>query len=187
MTAEEVESFNALFLTLTAPLRAGNIPSDDLLAQHGDDNIQSMAGELFDSQDMGVEEYSKMSPETIRKQLGWANGFDAPSFQPFRHPDVTRLQYTAWSHPQEFSALDTTSVEPPAPFIKQRVKWVQLVGIASIAKLMFTEDSNPKPIGILLADEVGVGKTLHSLGICAFINQIAQGRATETPDPPILC
>jgi hypothetical protein len=159
------------------------IPSDDLVIQNGDDHIQSMNAEFWGKDDMGVQAYASMSPESIHTELGWLNGFDAPSFQPFRHADGVR---TGWSHPAEFGNLDTRDPIPSPGFIPQRAKWVQLCGIASIISLIFTEAEVPKPGGILLADEVGVGKTLHALGVCAFINQIIQGRAAGIPDPPIL-
>lgn len=184
-TLTEIESFNSIFLSLTTPNTvklSSLIPSDDLVAQHGDDHLQSMAGQLLGTDDMGVERFASMSPESIRAELGWFNGFDAPSFQPFRRIDGT----TAWSHPTEFANLDTTNPIPPTRFVQQRAKWVQLCGIASIIPLIFTEAKGPKPEGILLADEVGVGKTLHSAGVSAFINQIIQGRAAGIPDPPIL-
>ncbi|KAF9513958.1 hypothetical protein BS47DRAFT_1295599 [Hydnum rufescens UP504] len=127
-----------------------------------------------------------MSSEKIRTELGWLNGFDAPSFQPFRHAEIARLNYTAWSHPSEFIALDLSNPNPPPNFISQRAKWVQLVGIASLVSSLFTQTEGPLPEGILLADEVGVGKTLHALGFIAFINQIIQGRTAGIVDPPIL-
>jgi hypothetical protein len=191
-TAAEIDAFDSLFLSISSQNGSGSegvsslLPSDDLFIQHGDDNLQAMAEELWTTGDMGVEDYASMSPEAIRAELGWSNGFDAPSFQPFRHVDVSRLHYTAWTHPTEFSLLDTSNSPPPPEFIPQRTKWVQLAGIASLIKGIFTQANGPKPGGILLADEVGVGKTLHALGVIGFLNQIIQGRSAHIPDPPIL-
>jgi hypothetical protein len=134
---------------------------------------------------MGVEAYSTKSPEFIREQLGWVNGGDAPSFQPFRHKNHSVDKTTAWSHPAEFAALDSAP-DPILGYLSQRAKWVQLAGISSAIELLFTSSTRSAPQGILIADEVGIGKTLHALGIIAFINQIIQGRAANIPDPPIL-
>jgi hypothetical protein len=174
-----------LFLSLTTALEPHGILSDDLLPQHGDDHIQALNSQ-WGLKDMGVEAYSGQPPDVIRAQLGWVNGRDAPTFQPFRHPDLARNKTTAWSHPAEFAVLDSLPDPSISEFVPQRAKWVQLAGIASAIKLLFTSSTGLAPRGILIADEVGVGKTLHALGIIAFINQIVQGRAANIHDPPIL-
>jgi hypothetical protein len=142
------------------------VPSDDLLIQHGDDSIQYMGHQLWGADNLGIEHYFLMSFEKIQTEVGWLNDFDAPSFQPFQHAEITRLNYTPWSHPAEFAALDLSNLNPPPNFLSQKAKWVQLVGITSLVSSLFTLTEGPLPESILLADKVGVGKTPCSRLYC---------------------
>lgn len=52
---------------------------------------------------------------------------------------------------------------------KLRLRWHQLVGVASILDRCFFDEITPNPPGVLLADDVGLGKTLQVMGVISMI------------------
>lgn len=97
---------------------------------------------------------------------------------------------TAWDAAGQFLAgLAPTQSNLPAGWLPQSLSWSQLVGLCAIVDRIFSPTIGPCPQGILLADEVGLGKTGHVIAAIAFVNQIIDGRRSTPPlsDPSILC
>ena len=119
--------------------------------------------------------------------LGWGNHGLAPSMNPAFHEGGL----TAWDVPGDFLAT-LTPTQPlsdlPAGWLPQSLSWSQLVGVSAIVDRLFSSTVGPSPQGVLLADEVGLGKTAHSIALIAFLNQIIDGRGSTPPlsDPPII-
>jgi hypothetical protein len=73
----------------------------------------------------------------------------------------------------------------PAGHIMNQLEWHQMAAIASMLQHYFQPDDR-HPSGMLIADDVGVGKTLENYGLIAsvvdILDQVAAGRAV----PPII-
>jgi len=73
-------------------------------------------------------------------------------------------------HTWDLDAETTKTLET----VDLRLEWVQLAGIHAMVKKTWdiAERTEGRGRGVLLADEVGVGKTAQAMGFIAFINQI---------------
>jgi hypothetical protein len=64
--------------------------------------------------------------------------------------------------------------------------WHQLVGVASMAHKVFSAEERQECFGILLADEVGVGKTAQVMGFIALLQTIYQAEQKQKTRPALL-
>ncbi|KAM6500021.1 hypothetical protein JOM56_003035, partial [Amanita muscaria] len=64
--------------------------------------------------------------------------------------------------------------------------WHQLVGVASLATKAWGPDARHAPFGILLADEVGVGKTAQVMAFIALLQLVHQCELNGQQRPPLL-
>lgn len=75
------------------------------------------------------------------------------------------------------------SKTPPAPF---NLFWHQLAGV----HLVIRENFSAKPLntipGMLIADEVGLGKTFQSAAIMSFLTERQQAELRGYPPPPLI-
>lgn len=65
----------------------------------------------------------------------------------------------------------TESTPSQFPHVPNNLEWHQLVAIAVCLTLFFSKTSQKQP-GVLLADDVGVGKTLEVFGTIAAITDL---------------
>lgn len=76
----------------------------------------------------------------------------------------------------------TPDNDTPAPtgHVKNQLEWHQLAAIASMLQHYFQPDDR-LPSGMLIADDVGVGKTLENYGLIAstvdILDRVLAGRA----------
>ena len=70
--------------------------------------------------------------------------------------------------------------------IALRLLWHQLCGVAAIVNRVWTAEETPDVHGILLADDVGVGKTAQVMASIAFIQLVFQLEKQKQPRPPII-
>jgi hypothetical protein len=83
-------------------------------------------------------------------------------------------------HPEDVSAVLGANYTAPASLdddsgpvkhIVNSLEWHQQVAIAVCLSLFFSSSGVKQP-GVLLADDVGVGKTLEALGLVAAITDL---------------
>ena len=80
-----------------------------------------------------------------------------------------------------------TPDDTPAPsgHVRNQLEWHQMAAIASMLQHYFQPDDR-HPSGMLIADDVGVGKTLENYGLVASaVNILAQAMAGRAI-PPII-
>jgi SNF2-related domain len=159
--------------------------SEDLnLPAPADPGILDVFAGVTKGQDLGVSVFSDRGSEGLRTLLGWPQDQDSPFLLPFRHADG----HTEFDkgHEALFQHLDPSALDPPHPFTAQHLQWHQLLGIASAVHQVFSSSGQVSECGILLADEVGLGKTAQGLGLIAFLAQMVVVRKNGGSDPPIL-
>ncbi|KAF8965660.1 hypothetical protein BDZ97DRAFT_771059 [Flammula alnicola] len=116
--------------------------------------------------DIGVTGWKDKSAEELSNLLGFDDG-RPPLFAKYRALDAT---VNSWNSPRlvDWNGVGGDGVRPLS------LQWHQLCGIASMADKTFTA-SDPKSEGyspstnILLADDVGLGKTGQIMGMIAFL------------------
>jgi hypothetical protein len=64
--------------------------------------------------------------------------------------------------------------------------WHQLCGVSEIVNRIWTAEQTPDVHGVLLADDVGVGKTAQVMASIAFIQLVFQSEAHKHLRPPII-
>jgi len=139
--------------------------------------------ELNDSGgDFGVEVESTMTPVSLALSLGFRSGRGLPAqFNPLRH----RSGLSPWDDQTQFVKPDMDLL--PEHLTKMELHWHQLCGVHSIARSLFTEDTNPhRALGVLIGDEVGLGKTAQSIAFISFLNDAIFRQENRKKLPKIL-
>ncbi|THU88715.1 hypothetical protein K435DRAFT_305531 [Dendrothele bispora CBS 962.96] len=126
--------------------------------------------------DLGMEEEAKMDPATLSQSLGFKNHLPY-QFNSLRHCAGA----TPWDSPDIFERPDSNDLTP------LRLHWHQEAGVHSILRSVFAETpQTPKCTGMLIADEVGLGKTALCLSTIAALNQLLRLQEMSQPLPPVL-
>ncbi|KAG2136436.1 hypothetical protein DEU56DRAFT_756342 [Suillus clintonianus] len=113
-----------------------------------------------DSNDLGVESFRNCNDAALNTQLRFPDG-RPPLFAEFR--SISRK--CAWDD----GAADEFVKDNP-DMLPLSLLWHQRVGIASIIEKMWLDHEEPDGVpGMLIADEVGVGKTALVMGTIAFM------------------
>ena len=130
--------------------------------------------------DTGVQNEAGMSPKKLAFELGFLN--DIPLlFQNDRRVDGLN----EWANPEAFEQSNASNASMLTPL---ELHWHQLAGVHAIIRTCFTKDPSPTHCtGVLIADEVGLGKTYQAATVIAFLADAAlrQKAAIQTM-PPIL-
>jgi TATA-binding protein-associated factor len=125
--------------------------------------MATLAPEMFsdDSDDLGMEVEAKMSPEQLSVALGLHSSLPF-MFMSMRH----RTGANAWDSPNLFAPNASGLV----PF---QLLWSQLSGLHSLVRNIFTSSDKHFQTcpSMLIADEVGLGKTILALSLVAILNQ----------------
>ena len=170
---------------------------------HSDDKRldipSSLQSELFNDahpNDLGVTKFATTSRDDIVKLLGmyksdmhldapdaiegW-NGYLPPNMSKFRPEDIRVLLEDNYTVPSSLEEQGTIK------HIANELEWHQKVAIAVCLTLIVSCDGIPKP-GILIADDVGVGKTLEAFGLIASLTDLVDraNKDHQTLFPPIL-
>lgn len=138
-------------------------------------------GTIFDMDgDLGVEYFSKHSPETLYSILGFPHG------RPIHwcHWKLATPGTSFWD--QEDGEIAKAPVAPlnASPLT---LLWHQAAGVASMARRCFTEEPSATHLpGILLADAVGVGKTAQVMGFIAFVQSVWMAEQGLGLRPPVV-
>lgn len=116
--------------------------------------------------DLGVEDESQKSWESLMTCLGLSGRSTLPFMNTARHTEP----YLIWTAPltsTEVSHQIRQANEPGRSVMHWKplsLRWHQLAGISAIVRLF----SEPAQGGVLISDEVGLGKTSQTLGIMAL-------------------
>ncbi|KXN81813.1 hypothetical protein AN958_03743 [Leucoagaricus sp. SymC.cos] len=126
--------------------------------------------------DFGMEVEHQMQPNHLSSRLGFRTGLP-PQFNVYRHRSGT-----PWDDDTLFKA-DSSLGE----LSKMALHWHQLAGVHSIVRSIFTDIPEPdRPCGVLVGDEVGLGKTAQAITFIAFLNQAIWLQRDNRPLPDIL-
>jgi hypothetical protein len=130
--------------------------------------------------DFGMEEEAVMTPSTLAISLGYRSGIPA-TFNPLRD----RSGLTPWDDPRPFSNLKMEAL--PENLTQLRLHWHQLAGTHSIMRSILSPKPDPsRVLGILIADEVGLGKTAQAISVIAFVIQAVFLQQSKRKLPRIL-
>lgn len=131
--------------------------------------------------DFGMEEEAKMTPASLAFSLGYRTGVP-PSFNTVRD----RSGLTPWDNPDSFTYTNIDAL--PDNLTKLRLHWHQLAGNHSIMRSILSKvPDTSRALGILIADEVGLGKTAQAIAVIAFFMQAVFLQQTDRKRPRILC
>ncbi|KAJ3563513.1 hypothetical protein NP233_g8897 [Leucocoprinus birnbaumii] len=127
--------------------------------------------------DLGMEVENTMSLSALQKALGFRTGLPM-QFNKYRH----RGGVTPWDDEKIFQADP-----PPEELEPLQLHWHQLAGVHSIVRSLFTQERDIEhTLGVLIGDEVGLGKTAQAITTIGFLNQLIYHKAHEKQLPPVL-
>ncbi|KAG7441287.1 uncharacterized protein BT62DRAFT_1011878 [Guyanagaster necrorhizus] len=129
--------------------------------------------------DLGVESWSKTTDKVLAEMLRWDNGCP-DEFNPFINTSLTDY----WENPDYAAKIPPGGDEDNEVM---NIMWHQIVGITAMVNMLWTTklDDDGVP-GILLADEVGLGKTAQMMGLLAFIISCYRAQKLSKELPPVL-
>lgn len=157
---EDLKNVYAEYFLADSESSLGSLESDPPLIAS---NAQSVGlRDASGGEDIGVDEESTAGPGTLASRLGFIKNGLPHQFNPFRH----RMGLTSWSNPSDFEDASSKNLLPAA------LHWHQLAGVHSIIRHTFTAEAGEKKCsGMLICDEVGLGKTALVIATIAFLNQ----------------
>lgn len=130
--------------------------------------------------DFGMEEEAEMTPASLAISLGYRSGLP-PSFNAVRDRSGT----TPWDDPSSFSNLNMDAL--PDNLTPLRLHWHQLAGNHSIVRSILSPvPDSSHVLGILVGDEVGLGKTAQAIAVIAFFMQAVFVQEQKKKVPKIL-
>jgi SNF2 family DNA or RNA helicase len=150
---------------------------EEPLLEASDESVQRCLQEV----DLGVEEESSMDYDSASSALGFSNGLPF-IFNRFRHKAGLNL----WDNPDAFN--------PESPNFEQEkllaaaLHWHQIVGTHSICRTIFSQkpsDEKSNARGMLIADEVGLGKTALVIAVLATLSHLVWLQKNNRPLPPL--
>jgi len=117
--------------------------------------------------DMGVDLMKGKTIDELSNLLGFADARPV-NWNNFRDKDNL---VSGWD--KDASANVRQKLENGGPdMVPLRLLWHQLCGVAAIADRVWTEEKKPDVHGVLLADDVGVGKTAQVMAFIAFLQLV---------------
>jgi TATA-binding protein-associated factor len=140
-------------------------------------SISIKFGAPLDGVDPGVELEASMSPDMLSKSLGFKNGIPL-LFNPYRHKGGA----TPWDSPDAFRDVGSDSDVFPS-----ELRWHQLAGTHAILRRLLSREPSFGLSGILVADEVGLRKTLQALAVLTWLTECVGRQSASCPVPHILC
>ncbi|KAK2464152.1 hypothetical protein APHAL10511_003845 [Amanita phalloides] len=143
------------------------------------DNVR--AGTLWNEAtegDMGVEEMSQKSTEELSGLLGFQE--DRPFiWNNFKRVDNVRNAWEAVGEDGELFVQGGEGMEAV------RLLWHQLAGVAAMVSKVWVAEEK-KTFGVMLADDVGVGKTAQVMATIAFTQLVYECEQQKQPRPALI-
>jgi hypothetical protein len=141
------------------------------------DTVPVKFGISLDGADPGMEVESTMSLDVLSRNLGFRNG--------------TPLLFNHHRHKGGLNSWDNTSsfqeVESNQDFVPIRLHWHQQAGVRAILRRLLSREPSSVTPGILVADEVGLGKTLQAVALLAWLTEcVGRQSSNSSQMPPIL-
>ncbi|KAF9442094.1 P-loop containing nucleoside triphosphate hydrolase protein [Macrolepiota fuliginosa MF-IS2] len=139
-------------------------------------------GFIDEGGDFGVEVEANMQSLHLARALGFKTGLP-PSFNLLRH----RSGITPWDDEEVFKYAEHEIM--PEYLDHLRLHWHQLAGAHSIIRSIFNKERDAShTMGVLIGDEVGLGKTAQSIVVIAFLNHLIylQSREGRVDLPPVV-
>jgi hypothetical protein len=144
-----------------------------------DDDTSDTAG------DLGVQLEANKSYDELCSALGLTkNGLLPGLFNRVRHVDG----HTAWNDKYAGLFVDGQENEPSPVLKPLRLHWHQVVGLHATIRKVFSSEPVEGPVpGVLIADEVGLGKTFLAASIVAWMieRRLIEEKELHRPLPPI--
>ena len=141
--------------------------------------IQDPFGPAVEGADPGAEVEAKMSHAELAKSLGFVQGLPL-LFNDIRHRDGLNM----WNSPSAFLVDDMDRLPSEVSLLK--LNWHQLAGVHAIIRACFTAEADRDHCtGMIVADEVGLGKTYQAATVIAFLSE-ATIRQKKLKISPIL-
>jgi hypothetical protein len=138
-------------------------------------------GEYRDNSDPGVEIESSMSPTMLAKNLGFPRGLPL-LFNRYRSRDGLSPWDSDCAHLFDDDAAHNN--EDMIPFVPH---WHQLAGTHAIFRKVFSSKQNKDACtGMLIADDVGLGKTCQATMVIAALADAVQLQNNKETLPPLL-
>ncbi|KAF9470773.1 hypothetical protein BDN70DRAFT_939435 [Pholiota conissans] len=131
----------------------------------------------IDGADLGVEYEADKSRKKLAFNLGFVDGLPL-IFNTYRHS----AGLTPWTVPDLFEFEDSSTLPPDVK--KLELHWHQLAGVHAILRTLFTNEPDfDHCTGVLVTDEVGLGKTYQSATViaCLIDAVIRQREGLKTP------
>jgi hypothetical protein len=169
VAAGDVEEIWALYVQLfeTEPGQLEAVQDEDDIENSG------KAAWLDESEDLGVDGWCEMDNDKLNHLLQFPGGKPA-LFAEFR----SKTGLCAWNEESASKFIEDNDDMEPLSLL-----WHQRVGVAAMVdKIWSATKSDVEVPGILIADEVGVGKTALTMGFIAFVidafwvQEVAAGR-----------
>jgi hypothetical protein len=136
----------------------------------GADSLKLISG------DLGIEEEIHFDVETLSSRLGFHNSLPF-QFNCYKH----KRGVLAWDRPDLFTDIDSPDLQ------RLTLHWHQLCAVHAIIRNTFTDEEVADPCaGLLLADEVGLGKTAVAIAMIGFFNHVKWLIRTDRQVPPVL-
>jgi len=175
-SVEDVADIINLYSECFNPLAGDSSQLEDQVA-----SVSLKFGTNSDGTDPGTEVESTMTPSHLSQKLGFVNNLPI-LFNTHRHVGGV----TPWDDSAAFRNLDR--LKSSEDFTPNELHWHQLAGVHAILRRLLSEEPSRARPGILIADEVGLGKTLQSLATIAWLTECAgrQWNEVDSPLPPIL-
>jgi hypothetical protein len=152
-------------------------PDDD----QGDHDPRATIDMLLDlkADNTCLEIFQNMSEIQLCELLGFSSTGQVPFFNSF----LSLGNINPIDDPEAFEGLETADVLPE-DMIPCRLRWAQLVAIAANIRMFTEEEDATKRRSMLLADEVGIGKTGIIMGtIAAYMHALKRHHKQEALPP----
>lgn len=125
--------------------------------------LEISIGNESNAADVGADYEANKSPEQLATNLGFVENLPL-LFNKYRHS----AGLSCWTNPNVFNSVDPANL--PSDIKRLQLHWHQLAGVHAILRACFTEQPLPDHCtGMLVADEVGLGKTYQSASVIACL------------------
>jgi len=163
-----------------------NLYTDRLNSERGDplqleEQHPTITFQHGEHADPGVEVESSLSPNILARSLGFATNGLPLLFNAYRNDGGV----TPWHDPAAFENLGRLQNDPA--FSPIRLRSHQIAGTHAVFRRLFSNEPKRDTLGMLIADDVGLGKTLQCMTILACLTElVGRQKARRSHLPPLI-